>query len=201
MRDTEAKRFRGGEEWRRWLHMNHDTVNEAWVVIQKAASPNEGIGYEEAVDEAMCFGWIDSKMRRLNHHEFAQRFSPRRPRSVWSRRNRDRAERLNEEGRMTEAGLEAVMEAKRNGRWENVPGDLLEALEKSPEAYRNFMAFPNSARFMYIHYIKDAKRAETRARRIRRVVERAEQDKRPGIDMQRPLETLESRHRVDVLET
>ncbi len=192
MGDTEAKRFRGGEEWRRWLRMNHDAVNEAWVIIQKAASPNEGLGYEEAVDEAMCFGWIDSKMRRLNEHEFVQRFSPRRPRSVWSLRNRDRAERLMEEGRMAEAGLEAVMEAKRNGRWENaytsrdapdMPDDLLKALETRPEAHRNFMAFPNSARFMYIHYINEAKRAETRARRIRRVVQRAEQDKRPGIDM------------------
>jgi uncharacterized protein YdeI (YjbR/CyaY-like superfamily) len=192
MSETGAKRFRGGEEWRRWLQENHDAVNEAWVVIQKAASPKEGLGYEEAVDEAMCFGWIDSRMRRLDDHEFTQRFSPRRPRSVWSLRNRERAERLIEEGRMAEAGLDAVMEAKRNGRWENaytsreapdMPDDLLEAMEKSPEAYRNFMGFPNSARFMYIHYINEAKRAETRERRIKRVVERAEQDKRPGIDM------------------
>lgn len=192
MRDTVAKRFRGGEEWRRWLQENHDAANEAWVVIQKAASPNEGLGYDEAVDEAMCFGWIDSKMRRLDDHEFVQRFSPRRPRSLWSLRNRERAERLIEEDRMTEAGLEAVTEAKRNGRWENaytsreapeMPDDLLKALEKNPEAYRNFMEFPNSARFMYIHYVNEAKRAETRARRIRRVVMRAEQDKKPGIDM------------------
>jgi uncharacterized protein YdeI (YjbR/CyaY-like superfamily) len=192
MRDTEAKRFRCGEEWRRWLHENHGEENEAWVVIQKVRSPHEGLGYEEAVDEAMCFGWIDGKMRRLNDHEFAQRFSPRRQRSIWSRINRDRAERLIEEGRMTGAGLRAVEEAKSNGRWENaytsreppeMPGDLLEALKGSPEAHRNFMGFPNSARFMYIHWINDAKRAETRARRIRRVVERAEQDKKPGIDM------------------
>ena len=192
MRDTVAKRFRGGEEWRRWLQENHDAANEAWVVIQKTASPNEGLGYDEAVDEAMCFGWIDSKMRRLDDHEFVQRFSPRRPRSLWSLRNRERAERLIEEDRMTEAGLEAVTEAKRNGRWENaytsreapeMPDDLLKALEKNPEAYRNFTEFPNSARFMYIHYVNEAKRAETRARRIRRVVMRAEQDKKPGIDM------------------
>jgi len=192
MRDTVAKRFRGGEEWRRWLQENHDAANEAWVVIQKTASPNEGLGYEEAVDEAMCFGWIDSKMRRLDDHEFVQRFSPRRPRSLWSLRNRERAERLIREGRMTEAGLEAVTEAKRNGRWENaytsreapeMPDDLLKALEKHPEAHRNFMEFSNSARFMYIHYVNEAKRAETRARRIRRVVMRAEQDKKPGIDM------------------
>jgi uncharacterized protein YdeI (YjbR/CyaY-like superfamily) len=192
MGEEEPRRFRGAEEWRRWLHVNHDAESEAWVVIQKAGSPNEGLGYEEAVDEAMCFGWIDGKMRRLNDHEFTQRFSPRRPRSIWSRRNRDRAERLIEEDRMTEAGLRAVMEAKSNGRWEKaytsreapeMPGDLLKALKKSPEAHRNFMGFPNSARFMYIHYINEAKRAETRARRIRRVVERAEQDKRPGIDM------------------
>ena len=192
MRDTEAKRFRGGGEWRGWLHENHGDENQAWVVIQKVRSPHEGLRYEEAVDEATCFGWIDGKMRRLNDHEFAQRFSPRRRRSIWSRINRDRAERLIEEGKMTEAGLRAVEEAKSNGRWEKaytsrkppeMPGDLLEALRDSPEADRNFMDFPNSARFMYIHWINDAKRAETRARRIKRVVERAEQDKRPGIDM------------------
>ena len=162
------------------------------MIIQKARSPNEGLSYEEAVDEATCFGWIDGKMRRLNDHEFTQRFSPRRPRSIWSRINRNRAERLIEEGRMTGAGLRAVEEAKSNGRWEKAytfreppetPDDLLEALKESPEAHRNFMGFPNSARFMYIHWINDAKRAETRARRIKRVVERAEQNKRPGIDM------------------
>lgn len=172
--------------------MNHAAENEAWVVIQKVKSPNQGLRYEEAVDEAMCHGWIDGKMRRLNDHEFTQRFSPRRPRSVWSLINRDRAERLISEGRMTEPGLAAVEEAKRNGRWEKaytsreppeMPGDLLEALKANEAAHRNFTAFPNSARLMYIHWINDAKRPETRARRIRRVVERAEQGKRPGIDM------------------
>jgi len=118
MRETGAKRFRCGEEWRRWLHENHSKENEAWVIIQKVRSPNEGLSYEEAVDEATCFGWIDGKMRRLNDHEFTQRFSPRRPRSIWSRINRNRAERLIEEGRMTGAGLRAAEEAKRNGRWE-----------------------------------------------------------------------------------
>ncbi len=192
MRETGAKRFRCGEEWRRWLHENHREENEAWVIIQKVRSPNEGLKYEEAVDEATCFGWIDGKMRRLNDHEFTQRFSPRRPRSIWSRINRNRAERLIEEDRMTEAGLRAVEEAKSNGRWEKAyssreppetPGDPLEALKDSPEAPRSIMGFPNSARFMYIHWINDAKRAETRARRIKRVVERATQNKRPGIDM------------------
>ncbi|MBN2334567.1 YdeI/OmpD-associated family protein [Candidatus Bathyarchaeota archaeon] len=190
---TEAHhRFLGKDEWRHWLSMNHAAENEAWVVIQKVKSPNQGLRYEEAVDEAMCHGWIDGKMRRLNDHEFTQRFSPRRPRSVWSLINRDRAERLISEGRMTEPGLAAVEEAKRNGRWEKaytsreppeMPGDLLEALKANEAAHRNFTAFPNSARLMYIHWINDAKRPETRARRIRRVVERAEQGKRPGIDM------------------
>ena len=192
MREIGAKRFRCGEEWRRWLHENHDEENEAWVIIQKVRSPDEGLRYEEAVDEAMCFGWIDGKMRRLNDHQFEQRFSPRRQRSIWSLINRDRAERLIEEGRMTEAGLRAVEEAKSNGRWEKaytsrdppeMPDDLLKALKESPEAHRNFMGFPNSARFMYIHWINDAKRAETRERRIKRVVERATQNKKPGIDM------------------
>lgn len=192
MQDTGVKRFRCGEEWRRWLHENHGGENEVWVVIQKVRSPDEGLRYEEAVDEAMCFGWIDGVMRRLNDHEFVQRFSPRRQRSIWSRINRDRAERLIEEGKMTGEGLRAIEEAKSNGRWDKAytsreppetPDDLLEALKGNPEAHRNFMGFPNSARFMYIHWINDAKRVETRARRIKRVVERAEQNKKPGIDI------------------
>jgi uncharacterized protein YdeI (YjbR/CyaY-like superfamily) len=192
MMNEEAKRFRDSVEWRIWLKENYDKMNETWVVLQKVRSPVEGLRYEEAVDEAMCFGWIDSKMRRLNNHEFIQRFSPRRPRSIWSRINRDRAERLIKKGKMAKAGLRVVEEAKSNGRWEEaytsreppeMPDDLLKALKQNPEAYKNFSGFPNSARFMYVHWINEAKKAETRTRRIKRVVERAKQNKKPGIDM------------------
>ncbi len=189
---VEHYRFLDPKEWRRWLEVNHSQDDAIWVVIQKVKSPNPGIKYDEALDEALCFGWIDGKMRRLDDHEFIQWFSPRRRNSPWSRRNRDKVEMLIGEDRMTGAGLAEVEKAKENGRWEaaysskdtpTMPDDLLEALNLNKTAHDNFMAFPNSARFMYIHWINDAKRDSTRARRINRVVERAEANRKPGIDM------------------
>ena len=189
---VEYHRFLDPEEWRRWLEVNHSQDEAIWVVIQKVKSPNPGIKYDEALDEALCFGWIDGKMRRLDEYEFIQWFSPRRRNSLWSRRNRDKVEMLIGEGRMTGAGLAEVEKAKMNGRWEaaysskdtpTMPDDLLEALKSNKVAHDNFSAFPNSARFMYIHWINDAKRDSTRARRINRVVERAAENRKPGIDM------------------
>ena len=184
-------RFRDRGEWRQWLHDNPG--GEAiWVVLQKVKSPNEGVRYSEALEEALCFGWIDGRMRRLDEYEFIQWFSPRRRNSLWSRRNRDKAERLIEEGRMTEAGLAEIEKAKGNGKWESaytskevpkMPDDLLEALKSSKVAHNNFMRFPNSARFIYIHWINDAKRDSTRDRRIKRVVARSAENRKPGIDM------------------
>ncbi|MES0326506.1 MAG: YdeI/OmpD-associated family protein, partial [Candidatus Bathyarchaeia archaeon] len=156
---VEHHRFLDPGEWRRWLEVNHSQDEAIWVVIQKVKSPNPGIKYDEALDEALCFGWIDGKMRRLDEYEFIQWFSPRR-------RNRDKVEMLNGEGRMTGAGLAEVEKAKMNGRWEaaysskdtpTMPDDLLEALKSNKVAHHNFSAFPNSARFMYIHWINDAK--------------------------------------------
>ena len=189
---VENHRFLDPGEWKRWLEVNHSQDEAIWVVIQKVKSPNPGIKYDEALDEALCFGWIDGKMRRLDEYEFIQWFSPRRRNSLWSRRNRDKVEMLNGEGRMTGAGLAEVEKAKMNGRWEaaysskdtpTMPDDLLEALKSNMVAHDNFSAFPNSARFMYIHWINDAKRDSTRARRINRVVERAAENRKPGIDM------------------
>ena len=185
-------RFRDTGEWRRWLELNHTQNDAIWVVLQKMKSPNEGITYDEALEEALCFGWIDGKMKRLDDHKFIQWFSPRRRNSQWSRRNRDKAERLIEEGQMTDAGLAEVEKAKKNGRWEAaysskdlpiMPDDLHDALKQNKVAHDNFIAFPNSARFMYIGWVNDAKRDATRVRRIKRVVERSVENKKPGIDM------------------
>lgn len=151
------------------------------------------IRYEEAVLEAIAHGWIDGKMKRLNDDEFMQRFTPRRRNSVWSLSNRERAERLISEGRMTPTGLKMVEEAKQNGRWDkaysssrgavDVPKDLIEALKKNKTTHQNFESFPSSTRFMYIHWINEAKRQDTRERRIHTVVDRSEKNLRPGIDL------------------
>jgi uncharacterized protein YdeI (YjbR/CyaY-like superfamily) len=180
-------------EWRKWLSDNHTKKEKIWIIIQKKASKKPGIRYEETVMEAVAHGWIDGKMKRLNKDEFMQRFTPRRSGSIWSRSNRDRAELLISEGKMTPAGLKTVEEAKKNTRWEKayssrngniyVPDELLEALKKNKIAYENFNSFPPSARFMYIHWINEAKRNDTKKRRIYTVVVRSEKNLRPGIDL------------------
>jgi len=185
--------FRSIAAWRSWLSENHADEKTVWIIIQKKASKKPGIRYEEAVLEAVAHGWIDGKMKRLNDDEFMQRFTPRRRNSVWSLSNRERAERLISEGRMTLAGLKTVEEAKQNGRWDkaysssrgaiDVPKDLIEALKTNKPAHENFESFPPSARFMYIHWINEAKRQDTRERRIYTVVVRSENNLRPGIDL------------------
>jgi uncharacterized protein YdeI (YjbR/CyaY-like superfamily) len=191
--EDNPRHFRSITEWSFWLDENHLDESAIWLIIQKKASRKPGVRYEEAVLEAVAHGWIDGKMRRINDDAFMQRFTPRRRNSVWSLSNRKRAERLISEGRMTPAGLKTVKEAKQNGRWDkassssrgaaDVPEDLIEALKRSRTAHENFESFPPSARFMYIHWINEAKRQDTRERRIHTVVDRSEKNLRPGIDL------------------
>jgi len=193
MSEDNPRYYRSLTEWRSWLGENHADEKDIWIIIQKKASKKPGIRYEEAVLEAVAHGWIDGKMKRLNDDEFMQRFTPRRRNSVWSLSNRERAERLISEGRMTPAGLKTVEEAKQNGRWDKaysssrgsveVPKDLIEAFKRNRTAHENFKSFPPSARFIYIHWINEAKRRYTRERRIHIVVERSEKNLRPGVDL------------------
>ena len=193
MSEEDPAYFQSLPEWQSWLKENHETGKSIWLVIQKKASKKPGIRYEEAVLEAVSYGWIDGKMKRLNDDEFKQRYTPRRNYSVWSLSNRNRAEKLITAGRMRPAGLRAVEEAKRNGRWEkattsrraeaDMPDDLQEALKTNDAAYRNFQAFPPSARYMYIHWVNEAKRQATQERRINTVVDRSEKNLRAGIGL------------------
>jgi uncharacterized protein YdeI (YjbR/CyaY-like superfamily) len=181
------------EEWRSWLSMNHTEEDAIWIILQKKTSNRPGITYEESVMEAVAHGWIDGKMKRINNDEFMQRFSPRRSSSRWSISNRRRAELLMEEGRMMPAGMRTVEEAKSDGRWENAystsrgpvdpPDDLLDALKENKLALENFNAFPPYTRFMYIHWVNEAKRQDARMRRIYTVVERSKENLKPGIDL------------------
>jgi uncharacterized protein YdeI (YjbR/CyaY-like superfamily) len=204
MTEENPLQFETPGEWRDWLGKNGSGAAGVWVTLQKAKSPHAGIGYDEALDEALCYGWIDGKMRRIDEHRFMQWFSPRRGGSPWSRRNRERAERLIQEKRMAEAGIAEVEKAKANGWWDKaytsrrppeVPGDLLEALKASPEAYENFAGFNNSAQLMYSYWVGDAKRPETRARRIARVVELSRQNIKPGIELRMDPEKQEKARR------
>lgn len=164
---------------------NHSVKADVWIYIIKKGVGEAGLSLEEAVDEAVCFGWIDGKMKSVDEKRFILRFSKRRPSSVWSKINRDRAEKMIESGRMAEAGLESVEEAKKTGNWYNaytskvsptVPKDLAEALRTNPIAMDGFTHLSNSARLQLIVWIENAKKPETRRKRIdkciRRIVER-----------------------------
>ena len=182
--------FRDRAEWRRWLEEHHATEAEAWLLLSKKAVAG-GLHHLEALEEALCFGWIDGRLRAHDAATFSLRFSPRKPDSVWSESNRERARRLIREGRMRPPGLARIRDAKRSGAWESairpgrtprMPRDLRAALQADPKALSNFRAWGNSYRTGYIYWVTTAKREETRRRRVRRVVQRAAQNKRPGIE-------------------
>jgi uncharacterized protein YdeI (YjbR/CyaY-like superfamily) len=167
--------FRDRDGWRSWLAENYSDKDEVWVYILRKGSKGAGLRLEEAVDEAVCFGWIDSKMKSLNGDKFILRFCKRKPKSVWSKINRCRVERMIRSGRMTKVGLVSVEEAKRTGMWDKaytskvspvIPGDLEEALRLNSPAIEIFMRLPNSAKLQLIVWVKGAKRSETRKKRI-----------------------------------
>jgi uncharacterized protein YdeI (YjbR/CyaY-like superfamily) len=172
--------------WRAWLEANHATSGGAWLVTWRPASGRGGLGYEAAVEEALCFGWVDSTARRVDDERGKLYFAPRKPRSGWAATNKARIERLVAEGRMAPAGLAAIERAKANGSWEildsverlEVPDDLAAALDGSPPAATNFAAFPPSARKQQLAWIAQAMRPETRASRIGQVAEAAARNER-----------------------
>jgi uncharacterized protein YdeI (YjbR/CyaY-like superfamily) len=181
---------RSRAEWRRWLEENHATRDEVWVVYFKKHTGRRSIDYEASVEEALCFGWIDGILRRLDEERYARRFTPRRRGSDWSASNRARVERLIESGRMKEAGLKRVEAAKRDGSWQapnrpdvgsEVPEELREALARNAKARKFFESLPPSERKRYVAWVAVAKRPETRARRVRKSVERLARGEKLGM--------------------
>ncbi len=174
--------FLDREEWRRWLQENHSSEKEVWVVIQKKKSKKKGLIYQEALEEAICFGWIDSKMQRIDALTFRQKFSPRKKNSIWSKKNKETAEKMIRTEKMTEAGFETIKEAKQNGKWNNaysskiapsLPKDLEKALKENDLAWKNFEKLSNSRKLRYIYWINSAKKDETRQKRIIEIVKNA----------------------------
>src|SRR5919197_3674138 len=162
--------------WRRWLAEHHDESTGVWLVLaKKGTSTPTTLTYDQALEEALCHGWIDGQAGRRDEATFRQRFTPRRSRSVWSQRNVARAERLIGDGRMQPAGLREIERAKADGRWEaayagpasiDVPGDLERALRAEPKARAMFGRLNSQNRYAILYRLTTAKRPETRARRI-----------------------------------
>jgi len=171
--------FASPTEWERWLDQHHAASGGVWIKMAKKDAGIESVRYPEVLDCALCFGWIDGRREALDERYFLQRFTPRKPRSRWSRINREKAERLIEQGRMRPAGLAEVERAKADGRWEaayegqkriTVPDDLQRELDARPEAKAFFAALSSQNRYAILYRLQDARRPETRARRLERFV-------------------------------
>jgi uncharacterized protein YdeI (YjbR/CyaY-like superfamily) len=166
--------------WRTWLSEHHDEQSGIWLVLaKKGTTQPTSLNYEQALDEALCHGWIDGQIRRRDERTFRQRFTPRRARSAWSRRNVGHVERLLGEGRMHPAGIAQVERAKADGRWEaayagqasiEVQPELARALASEPRAQAMFETLTSQNRYAVLYRIDTAKRADTRTRRIEQYV-------------------------------
>jgi uncharacterized protein YdeI (YjbR/CyaY-like superfamily) len=162
-------------EWRAWLEENHASAPGVWVSIAKKGSGIDSVRYPEVLEHAICFGWIDGRRERLDDARFLQRFTPRRARSPWSKINREKAERLAAEGLMAPAGLDEIRRAQDDGRWERayasqrtaaVPEDLQRELDARPAAAAAFSGLSAQNRYAILYRLDQARRAETRARRL-----------------------------------
>ncbi|HET7417438.1 MAG TPA: YdeI/OmpD-associated family protein [Solirubrobacterales bacterium] len=171
--------FAGPDELEVWLEQNHASCEGAWLKIAKKGAAEPSVTYAEALELALCFGWIDSQKRGFDDQHFLQRFTPRRPRGRWSRINREKAEALISEGRMRSAGLAEVEAAKDDGRWEaayegqrtvQVPPDLQRELDANPAAAEFFASLDGANRYAIIYRLEEAKKPETRERRLQKFV-------------------------------
>lgn len=169
------------DQWASWLKTNHAFTDGVWLIFHKLASPQPSLDYDDMVCEALCWGWIDSRVARLDELRTKMYFSPRRRNGAWSASNKIRIERLVSEGRMQPSGTELVEHARRTGLWNKldavealeIPDDLLTAFRKYPGSKKNFDAFSRSKRRIVLEWIDAAKRPATRASRVMSAAEMA----------------------------
>lgn len=182
--------FASAAAWDNWLVENHETSSGLWLKIAKKASGIETVTFAEALDVALCYGWIDGQRAGLDEAWFLQRFTRRGPRSKWSKINREKVAALIESGRMQPAGQAAIDAAKADGRWDQaydppsrmtVPEDLQAALDRHPEAAAFFATLNSSNRYAVLYRLHDAKKPETRARRIEKFITMLENHEKPRL--------------------
>jgi uncharacterized protein YdeI (YjbR/CyaY-like superfamily) len=179
MKAVDYLEFTDRDEWRLWLTVHSQDCPKAWLFIAKKSSQGKLLNLDEAVEEALCFGWIDGPMHSIDAEKFALQFSPRKPGSVWSYRNIQRVNKLIREGRITEPGLVKVAEAHESRQWEAaiqredpeyLPKDLEQSLRSCPGALSSYAEQTNSWKKQRLYWITSAKKADTRRKRIREVV-------------------------------
>ncbi|AFY31020.1 YdeI family protein [Calothrix sp. PCC 7507] len=177
------------QEWRQWLEKNYDSSLGVWLIYYKVKSGQPSVQYSEAVKEALCFGWIDSKVKSLDENRYMQIFTPRKPKSVWSKLNKQYIAELIEQDLMTEAGLIKIAAAKQDGSWTSldaiealiIPPDLKQALAVNETANKYFEELSNSTKKNILFWIESAKRPETRWKRIEQTIISAAQQKTPKL--------------------
>ena len=178
-----------------WLRENHDKQDELWVKVLKKHTGKASVTWTEIVIETLCWGWIDGMKKSIDDEAYLQRITPRKPRSGWSKRNREHAERLIAEGRMEPPGLAQVDAAKADGRWENayapasemvVPDDFVAAVNRKPKAKKFYETLNNSARYAIAYGLTTAKKTETRQRRFDKFMDMLVRGEEPGFGFKRP---------------
>lgn len=175
------------QHWRAWLQAHHDTEHSVWLVYYKKKAAVPSLTWSEAVDEALCFGWIDSQAKPIDDERYRQLFSRRKPKSGWSRVNKEKVQRLLAEGQMTQAGLNCIEIAKQNGSWTlldevealTLPTDLEQALQQRPNAHRYFGSLSRTDKRNLLQWLVLAKRPATRQNRIAEIVALADQQLKP----------------------
>ena len=177
-------------DWRKWLEKNHAKCQGVWLIYYKKSTGKAKMVYNDAVEEALCFGWIDSTARPLDGERFMQRFTPRKPKSGWSGLNKKRIGKMIAEGLMTKAGLEKIEAAKKDGSWKNLdhidaiqlPEDFEKALSKNKKAMTNFENFPQFTKKQFLYHINQAKTEATRKKRSMLCVRMSAANKKPSIE-------------------
>jgi uncharacterized protein YdeI (YjbR/CyaY-like superfamily) len=186
LEDKEHLYFKNTKEWRDWLNENHHSSKGVYLIFYKVSSEFESMRWEEAVQVAICYGWIDSTVRKMDEDRRKQVFSPRKDKSVWSKLNKTYIEKLLEENLMHESGLAKIEIAKKNGTWTSLdavedlimPLDLEMAFDKNSAAFENYKKFSPSYRKSYLYWLNQAKREETRNNRITEIINLCSQNKK-----------------------
>jgi uncharacterized protein YdeI (YjbR/CyaY-like superfamily) len=179
--------------WRQWLQNNHSSSPGVWLIYYKKHSGKRAFSYAESVEEALCFGWIDSVPRKLDEKRAMLKFTPRKPGSAWSQLNKQRIKKLVKSGMMTDAGLSKIKRAKKDGSWhkltsadshidnDSLPGELLKGFGRNKKALENFRSFAPGYRKQFLFWISSAKRPGTKEARIKQTIRMAAANKKPGV--------------------
>jgi len=179
--------FSNRDDWRAWLSKNHDSKKEVWLIYYKKQTGKPSIPYDDSVEEALCFGWVDSIIKKIEDEKFARKFTPRTSRSTWSETNKKRVDKMMKEGKMTKAGFTRIREAKSSGEWFKAPASarykkklmipsyLKEALAANKKASDNFDRLAESYKRNLVGGIDSAKKEETRRKRLAEAIQLLEQ--------------------------